>query len=77
MASKPAQLTAENAAAFQESAVVALYHLRLPYPPEVFEILSGLIRGSLLAGLDVGTGTGELARPLAARLDHVDAVDLS
>ncbi len=77
MASRPAQLTAENAAVFQEQGVVDLYHLRLPYPPEVFDILVGLIQGEPRSVLDVGTGTGELARPLAARGNRVDAVDIS
>ncbi len=77
MASRPAQLTAENAAVFQEQAVVALYHLRLPYPTEVFDILAGLIQGEPRSVLDVGTGTGELTRPLAARGNRVDAVDIS
>lgn len=41
---KPAHLTREYAARFQNQRVVDLYHLRLPYPPEVFETLLGLIR---------------------------------
>ncbi len=77
MASRPAQLTAENAAVFQEQGVVDLYHLRLSYPPEVFDIVGGLIQGEPRSVLDVGTGTGELARPLAARGNRVDAVDIS
>jgi SAM-dependent methyltransferase len=77
MASKPAHLTAENAAAFREQSVVDVYHLRLPYPPEVFDILVGLFQSEPRSVLDVGAGTGELARPLAGRADHVDAVDIS
>ncbi len=77
MASRPAHLTAENAAVFQERNVVDVYHLRLPYPPEVYDILEGLIRDEPRSVLDVGTGTGEFARPLTGRADRVDAVDIS
>ncbi|MBA2363117.1 MAG: class I SAM-dependent methyltransferase [Chloroflexia bacterium] len=77
MTARPAHLTAENAAAFREQGVVDLYHLRLPYPREVFGILTGLTTGEPLSVLDVGAGTGELARPLAGRANRVDAVDIS
>jgi SAM-dependent methyltransferase len=77
MAPKPAHLTAANAARFQDRSVVDLYHLRLPYPPEAFDILLDLITDEPRMVLDVGTGTGELARQLAERVDCVDAVDVS
>jgi len=77
MTPKPAHLTAANASRFQDQSVVDLYHLRLPYPPEIFDILLGLITDELRMVLDVGTGTGELARRLAKRVDRVDAVDVS
>jgi len=77
MAPKPAHLTAANAARFQDRSVVDLYHLRLPYPPEVFDILLDLITDEPRTVLDAGTGTGELARRLAERVDRVDAVDVS
>ncbi|MEO8393405.1 MAG: class I SAM-dependent methyltransferase [Chloroflexota bacterium] len=76
MKAKPRHLTAENAARFQQPDVVALYHLRMPYPPETFEILLSLLSEPRTL-LDVGTGTGDLARPLAAQVERVDAVDPS
>jgi len=77
MAPKPAHLTAANASRFQDRSVVDLYHLRLPYPPEVFDILLDLITDEPCTVLDAGAGTGELARRLAERVDRVDAVDVS
>jgi len=77
MIPKPAHLTADNAARFQDESVVGLYYLRLPYPPEVFDILTGLIADEPRVVLDVGTGSGPLARGLAPFVDHVDAVDIS
>src|SRR5579875_684138 len=77
MPSKPAHLTAENAARFRDQSVVDLYHLRLPYPPEVFDTLVELVTDEPRAVLDVGTGTGDLARRLVNQVDRVDAVDVS
>ena len=77
MNAKPGHLTRENAARFQEQGVVSRYHLRSPYPPETFHILLSLISDQPRTVLDVGTGTGDLARPLAARVERVDAVDIS
>jgi len=77
MIPKPVHLTADNAARFQDESVVDLYHLRLPYPPEVFDILTGLIADAPRAVLDAGTGSGPLARELAPFAHRVDAVDIS
>jgi SAM-dependent methyltransferase len=77
MDARPAQLTPENAARFQDRTVVDRYHLRLPYPPEIFDVLVGLIDDAPRDVLDAGAGTGEIARVLADRVDRVDAVDLS
>jgi ubiquinone/menaquinone biosynthesis C-methylase UbiE len=77
MNAKPTHLTLENAARFQQQSIVAHYHLRPPYPAEVFDLLTSLITETPRTVLDVGTGTGDLARPLAARVDRVDAVDVS
>lgn len=77
MTSRPPHLTQERAARFQDQSVVDAYPLRWPYPPETFDALVGLVPDPEGAVLDAGTGTGDLARPLAARVGRVDAVDVS
>ncbi|WP_052890572.1 class I SAM-dependent methyltransferase [Thermogemmatispora carboxidivorans] len=64
---------------FQDWGLVRYYHLRPPYPPETFAILSELIVDEPRAVLDLGCGIGNLARPLAAlaAVERVDAVDVS
>jgi SAM-dependent methyltransferase len=57
--------------------VAAAYRFRPPYPAEVFDVLTGLIVDRPRTVLDLGAGEGALARPLAERVDHVDAVDMS
>ena len=74
---KPAHWAAERAAAFQDQSVVDRYHLRPPYPQEVVETLAELADVHPRVVLDVGTGTGELARRLVDRVERVDALDLS
>ena len=66
------------AQAFQSESVAQAYHLRAPYPSETFEILAGLIRpGEPRHVLDVGCGTGNIARHLVEHVDRIDAVDFS
>jgi trans-aconitate methyltransferase len=77
MRPRPAHLTDENAAQFQARTVAERYYLRLPYPAEVFDILADLVVGAPRIVLDIGTGTGDVARNLATRVDRVDAVDIS
>jgi SAM-dependent methyltransferase len=74
---KPEFLGPEFAAPFQERGVVGAYLYRPPYPPELFDMLVGLIRAEPRVVLDVGCGTGNIARPLAPRVERVDAVDVS
>ncbi|SRR5579859_6447745 len=62
---------------FQDQSVVDRYHLRPTYPPEIFAILNELIIDEPRTVLDVGCGTGNVARPLAEYVEHVDAVDMS
>ncbi len=64
-------------AAFNHPGVAAAYRHRPPYPDAVFEILAGLITDRPSRILDLGAGEGSLARPLAERVDHVDALDIS
>jgi SAM-dependent methyltransferase len=77
MEPKPVHLGADYGRQFSDQSVVDHYHLRPPYPDAVFPILAGLVTGSPRVVLDVGTGTGEIARRLAPLVERVDAVDLS
>jgi SAM-dependent methyltransferase len=65
------------AASFQHPGVARAYAHRPPYPPEVFDVLTGLISEQPSTVLDLGAGEGALARPLAGLVDRVDAVDIS
>jgi SAM-dependent methyltransferase len=76
MQPKPAHLELRYAAQFQDAAIVAAYSMRAPYPVEVFERLRGLLVAPAVA-LDVGCGTGDIARRLAPLVERVDAVDVS
>ena len=75
MEPKPRGWTERYAAVFSEQGVVDHYDLRPPYPEETVDLLAGLAGGG--AVLDLGCGTGELARRLASRAARVDAVDVS
>src|SRR5215467_7523749 len=68
---------AHNAGRFQDQSVVDRYHLRPTYPSETFTILNELIVDEPRAVLDVGCGTGNVARPLSSYGERIDAVDLS
>jgi ubiquinone/menaquinone biosynthesis C-methylase UbiE len=65
------------AAVFGQPGVADAYQHRPPYPDEVFDLLERLIADRPRAVLDIGAGEGALARPLASRVDHVDALDAS
>jgi SAM-dependent methyltransferase len=77
MQPKPAHLGPEYGAQFKDRSVAEAYRHRPPYPEETFAILAGLIADEPRAVLDVGCGTGFVARPLAALVERVDAVDFS
>ena len=77
MMPKPAHLGSRYASQFADPSVVAAYNLRPPYPDETFRILESLVDGDAGVVLDIGCGTGELARPLARTMKHVDALDPS
>jgi len=75
---KPRQAArAELAATFADPGVADAYQHRPPYPPQVFDILEQLVMDQPRVVLDLGAGQGALARPLAARVDQVDAMDVS
>ena len=65
------------AQSFTYPGVAEAYQYRPPYPAEVFDLLVGLISDRPSRVLDLGAGEGALARPLASRVDQVDAVDPS
>jgi trans-aconitate methyltransferase len=67
----------ELARSFIHLGVATAYRHRPPYPDEVFELLAQLIVDEPRRVLDLGAGEGALARPLAALVDEVDAVDPS
>lgn len=80
MRPKPDFLGQHYASAFQEASVVEAYQERPPYPDAAFDILAGLIVDQPGRVLDVGCGTGFVARPLTTHVvevAHVDAVDIS
>lgn len=77
MLEKPAFRDEKYAKTFQDASVVQVYHRRPPYPDDVFDKLDELIDPELDALLDVGTGLGDIARPMAERVSRVDAVDFS
>jgi ubiquinone/menaquinone biosynthesis C-methylase UbiE len=77
MSERPEHRARADAEAFQDRSVVAAYKYRPPYPPAVFDIRAGLITTEPRRVLDVGCGTGDIARNLVGRVDQVDAVDFS
>jgi SAM-dependent methyltransferase len=77
MEPKPSGWSSEYGAWFREPSVAERYDFRPPYPEEVFDVLASLLQDGPRTVLDAGCGTGDLARRLASRVDHVDAVDQS
>jgi len=74
---KPSFWNREVAATFRDPGVAASYRHRPPYPPETMTILERLLGGKRGAVLDLGCGTGLVARSLAQVVDRVDALDIS
>jgi len=77
MIPRPESHGEQYVARFADQSVVDRYHLRPTYPPETFELLNALILDEPRAVLDVGCGSGNVARPLAEYVERVDAVDRS
>lgn len=61
---------------FRDTEVARLYRNRPTYPPATFEILAELMVDPRIV-LDVGAGTGAVARPLLPYATRIDAVDPS
>jgi 2-polyprenyl-3-methyl-5-hydroxy-6-metoxy-1,4-benzoquinol methylase len=74
---KPEHLGPEYAAQFRDESIAKAYIHRPTHPRETFDFLLTLMPGSSRRILDIGCGTGILARELAPHVDHVDAVDFS
>ena len=77
MLPKPKHLGPEYAAQFADAAIVAASHHRPPSPGGRLDLLAALAVDEPRAVLDVGCGTGDVARPLAAKVARLDAVDRS
>ncbi len=74
---RPEHLGVEHAARFRDQSVVDAYHFRPPYPEETFDLLVSLITDEPRTVLDVGSGSGDIARRLVDRVERVDAADFS
>jgi SAM-dependent methyltransferase len=74
---RPASWNAHNAAAFELADVIGQYHLRAPYPSSLTECLLGLAVPRAGAVLELGCGTGKIARALAPHVARVDAIDIA
>lgn len=61
---------------FTDVDVARAYRYREPYPPETFTILEDLVRGPRVI-LDIGAGSGALAREMVRFATRVDAIDPS
>jgi SAM-dependent methyltransferase len=78
MEPKPRHLWSDYGDQFQDAAVAAMYRKRPPYPPELFDlIVERLPQPARARVLELGAGTGEIAIPLSAQVNAVDAVEVS
>jgi SAM-dependent methyltransferase len=77
MLPKPSHVSGEYGAWFKDPLMVASYPARPAYPAAVIALVASLAVDVPRAVLDVGWGTGELARRLAPQVERVDAVDFS
>ena len=74
---RPRQYWDDYASRFKNRSLAETYELRPPYPEETYKIILNLFEDSRAKVLDVGCGTGKIARALVNHVDGVDAVDFS
>lgn len=74
---RPLQYQEAYAARFKHRNMAESYERRPPYPDETYRILLGLPGAPGGRVLDVGCGTGRIARSLVDHVAAVDAVDFS
>jgi 2-polyprenyl-3-methyl-5-hydroxy-6-metoxy-1,4-benzoquinol methylase len=74
---RPTHLNQENADAFLDAEVAREYRHRPSYTDDAIRFLATLAVDEPRRVLDLGCGTGFVARPIAALVEHVDAVDPS
>lgn len=77
MQPKPSHLGEPYANQFEDASVAEAYPTRPPYPDEAIALLAASIPTTSPAVLDLGCGTGDLARRVAAFAGRVDALDRS
>lgn len=74
---KPESWSQERAQSFLDKGTVKAYRLRAPYPEETFRVITELIEDEPRHVLDVGCGTGAVARNISRLVERVDALDPS
>jgi SAM-dependent methyltransferase len=74
---RPPQFTETHALRWRDADAARVYRHRPSYPAATFDLLVSLIADEPRAVLDLGCGTGNIARPLAPRVARVDAIDLA
>lgn len=77
MQPKPAHLSGDYPKQFSDPSVAAAYIHRAPYPDAIFAQLVRLLAPASRRVLDLGCGTGDIARRLAPLVERVDAIDIS
>jgi SAM-dependent methyltransferase len=77
MRPKPERYSSQYAEWFKDPDVIAAYPSRPPYAQPAIDFLSGLASDRPRRALDIGCGTGDIARRLAPLVEQVDAVDFS